>query len=105
MSKARAIMGLTYYVEPFGNMVVEGMMSGTPAITTDWGGFTETVIHGETGFRCRNFSDVVSAIENIDKIDNRNCRNWAIANCDDEVIHPQFDSWLKTLSIHDFYHK
>ena len=105
MSKARAIMGLTYYVEPFGNMIVEGMMSGTPAITTDWGGFTETVQQGVTGFRCREYMDVVRAIENINSINPTVCRNWAETNCDDEVIHPQFDQWLNKLKVQDFYRK
>jgi glycosyltransferase involved in cell wall biosynthesis len=105
MSRARAVMGLTYYVEPFGNMIVEGLMSGTPAITTDWGGFTETVQEGITGFRCREFQDVVRAIENIDNIDPLSCRSWAFSNCDDTIVHPQFDRWFRKLEAHDFYRK
>ena len=103
MAGARAIMGLTYYVEPFGNMVVEGLMSGTPAITTDWGGFAETVQQGVTGFRCRDYKDVINAIENIDTIQHKDCRKWAMDNCDDTVVHPQFDAWFKKLQAHDFY--
>ena len=105
MSAAKAVMGLTYYVEPFGNMIVEGLMSGTPAITTDWGGFAETVDHGVTGFRCREFKDVVQAIENISSIDSNACRNWAVTNCDDQVVHPKFDQWLNKLQSQDFYRK
>jgi len=104
MAGARAIMGLTHYVEPFGNMIVEGFMAGTPAITTDWGGFAETVKHGVTGFRCRDFKSVIEAIENIDTIKHRACRDWAVDNCDDTVVHPQFDTWFKKLQIRDFYH-
>ena len=55
MRDARAILGPSLYVEPFGNMVVEGYFSGTPAITSDWGGFVDTVIPGITGYRCRDF--------------------------------------------------
>ena len=103
MSKAKAIIGPTYYVEPFGNMVVEGYMSGTPAITTDWGGFTETVEHGVTGFRCRNFKDVVTAIENIDTISSQACRRWAEDNCEDTVVHKKFDQYLKNIQNLNFY--
>lgn len=97
MSNAKAIFGPTHYIEPFGNMIVEGYMSGTPAITTDWGGFTETVIQGVTGYRCRNMNEFVQAINNIDSIDPEICRNWAIKNCDDSVIYPRYDSYFKNL--------
>jgi len=104
MKNAKAILGLTTYVEPFGNMVVEGFMAGTPAITSDWGGFVETVTNGVTGFRCRDFKSVVDAIENIDTINHHNCRDWAVTNCDDPVVHPQFDVWLKKIQTNDFYY-
>lgn len=103
MRDAQAIIGPTYYVEPFGNMVVEGYMSGTPAITTDWGGFTETVVQGITGFRCREFREFVQAIELIDSINPKACRDWAVENYDDEVVHVQFDEYFKKLADHDFY--
>ena len=36
-------------------------MAGTPAITTDFGAFPETVEHGKTGFRCRTLNEFVQA--------------------------------------------
>jgi glycosyltransferase involved in cell wall biosynthesis len=103
MRDARAIIGPTYYVEPFGNMVVEGYFSGTPAITTDWGGFTETVVQGVTGFRCREFKDFVNALTNIDQIKPIDCRKWAEQNYSDVVVHQQFDRYLKRIQARDFY--
>jgi glycosyltransferase involved in cell wall biosynthesis len=103
MKNAKAIMGLTYYVEPFGNMIAEGYMCGTPAITTDWGGFSETVIPGITGFRCREFRDVLQAIENIDSIDPKDCKKHAMKNYADEVVHPLFDQYFNKLKNYDFY--
>ena len=103
MSNAKAILGLTHYVEPFGNMVVEGYMSGTPAITTDWGGFTDTVKEGVTGFRCRNFKDIITAIERIDEISPWDCRQWAEENYEDEVVHNKFHNYLTNLQNLNFY--
>ena len=103
MSKAKAIIGPTYYVEPFGNMVVEGYMSGTPAITSDWGGFTETVENGVTGFRCRTFKDFVDAINNIDQIKSSACKDWAMRNCSDEVVHNQYDKYFRNIQDLNFY--
>jgi glycosyltransferase involved in cell wall biosynthesis len=85
-------------------MVAEGYMSGTPAITADWGGFSETVVEGETGFRCRDFGDIISAMENIDSISPSSCRAWAMKNYADDVIHPQFDQYFNKLKLRDFYH-
>lgn len=39
--------------ENFGLTPVEAMASGTPAVVSDWDGYKDTVIHGETGFRFR----------------------------------------------------
>jgi len=97
MRDACAIIGPTLYIEPFGNMVVEGYFSGTPSITTDWGGFTETVVNGVTGFRCRDLNDVVHAIENINSIDPHTCRKWADENYSETVVHEKFDNYFKKL--------
>lgn len=105
MKSAKAIIGATYYVEPFGNMVVEGYFSGTPAITTDWGGFAETVLQGTTGFRCREFREFVQAIDRIDEIKSINCYNYALANYEDSVVHRQFDYYFLKLKTMDFYRK
>lgn len=103
MKNARAIIAPTYYVEPFGNMVVESLMSGTPAITSDWGGFTETVINGITGYRCREMQEFIRAIENIDKINNKVCREWALRNCSDDVVHDKFNDYLIKITQMNFY--
>ena len=97
MSDARAIIGPTKFLEPFGNMVIEGYFSGTPAITPDWGGFVDTVQNGVTGFRCRSFKEYVHALENINSIDNEVCYRYAMNNYTDEVVHKKFDMYIKNL--------
>jgi glycosyltransferase involved in cell wall biosynthesis len=37
--------------EMFGQTPVEAMAAGLPVVVSDWDGYRETVIHGETGFR------------------------------------------------------
>ena len=61
----------TTFIEPFGGSGVEGMLCGTPLIATDYGAFTETVIEGITGFRCKTLWDWLDAIEAIDSVDRK----------------------------------
>jgi glycosyltransferase involved in cell wall biosynthesis len=103
MRDAKAIIGPTYYVEPFGNMIAEGYFSGTPAITTDWGGFTETVVQGVTGFRCREMKDFVTALNNIDQISHADCRDWAWNNYEESVVHKKLDDYFKKILQSNFY--
>lgn len=69
MSKARALISPTLYVEPFGCAQVESQMCGTPVICTDFGGFTETVEQGLTGYRCHYVGEFLRAIKDVDNLD------------------------------------
>lgn len=103
MRDAKALIGPTYYVEPFGNMVVEALFSGTPVITTDWGGFTDTNLDGVTGYRCRDWSDFITAVNNIDQIKPSVCRAWAESKFTNEIVHEQMDRYFRKIMKSDFY--
>lgn len=77
---ARAVLMPTYYLEPFGGVAVEAQLCGTPVITSDWGAFPETVLHGVTGWRCRTLDDFVWAIRHAPDLHRRRIRKWAERN-------------------------
>ena len=63
LGKARVLMNPSTYLEPFGGAVVEAALCGTPAITSDFGAFTETVLDWQTGVRCATMTDYLQAID------------------------------------------
>lgn len=106
LANAKALILPTVYIEPFGGVTMEAMMSGTPVITCDWGVFTETVVHGVTGYRCRTMDHYVWAIQNIHKINPSACRTWAMNYSLEKVrsmYEEYFDMVLKTRSGRGFY--
>lgn len=71
LSRARAVLSLSYVHETFGGAAIEAMLSGTPPIVANSGGFLDTVRSGYNGYRV-DFDNIlagVRAVENIDKID------------------------------------
>lgn len=73
LSSVSCLIQPSPYAEPFGFNVVEAYLSGTPAVTTDYGTFTETVIQGVTGYRCRTDEEFVQALNNVDVINPQRC--------------------------------
>jgi glycosyltransferase involved in cell wall biosynthesis len=79
LSNARAILAPSRYVEPFCGTVVEAALTGTPAITSNFGAFTETVEHGVTGYRCQTMREWLRAIDAVADLSRDAVRERAVA--------------------------
>ena len=77
LGNARAIIAPSAYVEPFCGTVVEAALCGTPAITTAFGAFTETVAQDRTGFRCQTTAQFLDAIDRVRNLDRKDVRSRA----------------------------
>ena len=98
MGKAKAVIVQTQYIGPFEGVAVEAMMAGTPIITTDWGCFTEYNHDGVTGFRTRTLGEVVQALKNVDKLDPKVIRQYAIDNFSMDRVKYQYQAYFEQLS-------
>jgi len=97
ISGARGLIYFSLYVEPFGHAPVEAMMCGTPVLTSDYGAFTETNIHGLTGYRGNTFNEIYWGAKNLDKLDPKKIREYAVANYSLDRVKLKFQEHFKKL--------
>jgi glycosyltransferase involved in cell wall biosynthesis len=98
MAGARAVLCPTLYMEPFNCVAVEAQLCGTPVISTPWGGFTETIHHGVSGFRCEMFADFVRACKDARALDRSAIRKRAESLYSTEVVWPQYRRFFERVS-------
>jgi glycosyltransferase involved in cell wall biosynthesis len=77
LGRAKALLHLIGFDEPFGLSVVEALACGTPVIAYNRGSMPELIDHGVTGFLVDSFDEAVAAIARIDEIDRAACRRAA----------------------------
>jgi hypothetical protein len=101
MGDAIATVVPTLYLEPFGSVACESMMCGTPVLTTDWGAFTETVVQGRDGWRCRTLGEFEWAALHATELDRHVIRANAMARFSTENVRWQYDRYLRKIAALD----
>jgi glycosyltransferase involved in cell wall biosynthesis len=96
MAGAAAVIVPTLYVEPFGGVAVEAMMSGTPVVTSDWGSFTE-IVTPNVGARFSTLSQAVAAVEYAETLDRKKIRKAAIDRYGFATVGERFTRWFDQL--------
>lgn len=99
MRRAQVLLAPTQYIEPFGGVVVEAQFCGTPAVTSDFGAFEETVHQGVTGFRCHYLGEFVHAIKASKYLDRFAIRARAEAKYSIVAVTEQYRAYFDRLSL------
>ena len=94
---AKALFVPSQYIEPFGIVIIEAMMSGTPVITSDFGAFAELVEHGKTGFRCRTLADYMAATKAVLNLDRSYIAKRARELYTYDVVGERYDQIFKQI--------
>jgi glycosyltransferase involved in cell wall biosynthesis len=74
MGRARALLFPIQWEEPFGLVMTEAMACGTPVIASPAGAAVEVVDDGVTGFLCDGIGDMVRAVDEVEALAPRACR-------------------------------
>ena len=95
LSRARCLVFPVQWNEPFGLVMVEAMACGTPVVAMRAGAVPEVVDHGVTGFVCDQVTELPEAIERVDELEPKACRQRVLDHFDvsqmavryEEVFH------------------
>ena len=74
---ARCLLMPIQWEEPFGLVLIEAMLVGTPVIAFDRGSTPELIDEGVTGFLCTTIEEMSTRIGQVGAIDRKRCRERA----------------------------
>lgn len=80
MSEALCFLHPVTWHEPFGLTLIEAMACGCPVIAFAKGSIPEIIIDGQTGFVVSDVEEMVDAVERVNIIERRKCRDHALTN-------------------------
>ncbi len=70
---ARALVMPIRWEEPFGMVMIEAMRTGTPVVALRRGSVPEIILHGRTGFVCRDETELPEALAEVGTLDPADC--------------------------------
>jgi glycosyltransferase involved in cell wall biosynthesis len=88
---ADALLMPIRWPEPFGMVMIEALVCGTPVIAFPEGAARELVLHGQTGFLVDDEAAMVDAIDRLAEIDSQTCRNWVTRRCGLDVVTAAYE--------------
>ncbi len=95
--KAAGILMPIQWQEPFGLVMTEAGACGTPVIAFNRGSVPEVIVDGKTGFIVNNSAEMILAIEKLDSIKRRDCREHVMKHFSIQQMVDGYDHILKEI--------
>ncbi|MBF6214371.1 glycosyltransferase family 4 protein [Nocardia puris] len=97
LSRARCLLFPVRWEEPFGMVMIESMVCGTPVVALRGGAVPEVVVDGVTGRICDDPADLPAAVEEVRHYDPVACRAHVEANFGSEGLGRGYERVYRTL--------
>jgi glycosyltransferase involved in cell wall biosynthesis len=97
-ASAAALLMPIRWPEPFGMVMVEAMVCGTPVLAFARGAAQELVIDGLTGFLVDDAQQMAEAVGRLGELDAAACREAIAACCDAPVVATQYEAAYRTVA-------
>ena len=97
-ARARGLLMPIRWEEPFGMVMIEAMVCGTPVIAFPEGAARELVVEGVTGYLADDERAMSEAIGLLSVISARECRRWVTAHCDVDVVAAAYEETYRSVA-------
>jgi glycosyltransferase involved in cell wall biosynthesis len=74
LANARCLLFPVQWEEPFGMVMIEAMVCGTPVVALRNGAVPEVLVHGQTGLICEDPAELPDALHAVGALDPFECR-------------------------------
>lgn len=91
LRRARATLFPIHWEEPFGLVMIESMLVGTPVVAFARGAALEVVDEGVTGLVARDIDEMIDRVRRVGDIDRARCRQRAIARFDSARMAREYE--------------
>jgi len=75
LKEAKGFIFPLQWSEPFGLVMIEAMVCGTPVVSFPYGAVPEVIKDKETGYIVHSIGEMVEAVKKLDQIDSKKCRD------------------------------
>lgn len=104
MGRAVATLFPITWREPFGLVMIESMVSGTPVVAVNLGSASEVIADGKTGFLCDSVDECVAAVGKVKMLNRYDCRTHVEENFSVQRMADSYETTYQKVLSDRFVH-